>query len=61
MKRTENFTLLLCSDGLSGYCNDDEIYEVMKSTPLENVSKALIDLALSKGGRDNVTIAVVNE
>ena len=60
-KRTEHFTLLLCSDGLSGYCNDDEIYEVMKSTPLENVSKALIDLALSKGGRDNVTIAVVNE
>jgi len=61
MKREENFTILLCSDGLSGYCSDEEIYEIMKSTPLDEVSKALIDLALSKGGRDNVTLAIVTE
>lgn len=61
MKREKKFTILLCSDGLSGYCSDEEIYEIMKSTPLEEVSKALIDLALSKGGRDNITIAIVTE
>lgn len=61
MNRESEFTLLLCSDGLSGYCSDEEIYEVMKSTPLEEVSKALIDLALSKGGRDNITLAVIKE
>lgn len=61
MKREEKFTILLCSDGLSGYCSDEEIYEIMKSTPLEEVSKALIDLALSKGGRDNITLAIVTE
>ena len=61
MKREEKFTLLLCSDGLSGYCSDEEIYEIMKSTPLDEVSKALIDLALSKGGRDNITLAIITE
>jgi len=61
LKREENFTLLLCSDGLSGYCSDSEIFEVLKSTPLEEVSKALIDLALSKGGRDNITLAVITD
>ncbi len=61
MKREEKFTILLCSDGLSGYCSDEEIYEIMKSTPLDEVSKALIDLALSKGGRDNITLAIVTE
>ncbi|MGN0613058.1 MAG: Stp1/IreP family PP2C-type Ser/Thr phosphatase [Porcipelethomonas sp.] len=61
MKREEKFTLLLCSDGLSGCCSDDEIYDIMKSTPLDEVSKALIDLALSKGGRDNITLAVITD
>lgn len=61
MKREKDFTLLLCSDGLSGYCSDSEIYEVMKKTPLEEMTKALIDLALSKGGRDNITLAVITD
>lgn len=61
MKREEKFTILLCSDGLSGYCSDSEIYDVMKKTPLEEMSKALVDLALSKGGRDNITLAVITD
>ncbi len=61
MKREDKFTLLLCSDGLSGYCSDSEIFEIMKSTPLEEVNSALIDLALSKGGRDNITLAVITD
>lgn len=61
MKREEKFTILLCSDGLSGYCSDSEIFEVMRKTPLEELSKALIELALSKGGKDNITFAVITE
>lgn len=61
MKREEKFMLLLCSDGLSGYCSDSDIADIIKSTPLEEVSKALIDLALSKGGRDNITLAVITD
>lgn len=57
----DKISLLLCSDGLSGYCTDDEIYDVIKNSDFENVTQNLIDLALSKGGRDNVTVAVISE
>lgn len=53
--------LLLCSDGLSGYCSDEEIYDRIKETDLDNVVEELVDLALSKGGRDNVTVAVITD
>ncbi|MDE6775913.1 MAG: Stp1/IreP family PP2C-type Ser/Thr phosphatase [Ruminococcus sp.] len=52
-------SLLLCSDGLSGYCTDDEIYDVISRTVFEEQVNSLIQLALEKGGRDNVTVAVV--
>ncbi len=61
LKRIDNFKIILCSDGLSGYCSDEEIYEVLQSSPLEEVSGKLIDLALSKGGRDNITLAVITD
>lgn len=57
----DKINLLLCSDGLSGYCTDDEIYDVIMSSGFDNVTENLIDLALSKGGRDNVTVAVISE
>ncbi len=57
----DKISLLLCSDGLSGYCTDDEIYDVIMNTDFENVTEELINLALSKGGRDNVTVAVISE
>lgn len=55
----DKISLLLCSDGLSGYCSDDEIYNAISGSDIDGVSDALIQLALGKGGRDNVTIAVV--
>lgn len=57
----DKISLLLCSDGLSGYCTDDEIYNVIKDSDFDSVTQNLIDLALSKGGRDNVTVAVISE
>ncbi len=56
-----SINLMLCSDGLSGYCTDEEIYDVIKNSDFENVTHNLIELALSKGGRDNVTVAVISE
>jgi protein phosphatase len=53
--------LLLCSDGLSGYCSDDEIYDVILNSSFDDVADELINLALSKGGRDNVTVAVISD
>ncbi|MDE5771542.1 MAG: Stp1/IreP family PP2C-type Ser/Thr phosphatase [Ruminococcus sp.] len=57
----DKISLLLCSDGLSGYCTDDEIYDVIMNTDYDSVTEELINLALSKGGRDNVTVAVIYE
>ena len=57
----DKISLLLCSDGLSGYCSDDEIYNVILSSPFDDVADKLIELALSKGGRDNVTVAVISD
>lgn len=55
----DKISLLLCSDGLSGYCSDDEIYGVIAKVPFDDVAQELINLALNKGGRDNVTVAVI--
>lgn len=57
----DKISLLLCSDGLSGYCSDDEIYDVIAKAPFDDVADELIKLALSKGGRDNITVAVISD
>ncbi len=57
----DKISLLLCSDGLSGYCSDDEIYGVILNSSFDDVAEELINLALSKGGRDNVTVAVISD
>ncbi|MDE6521020.1 MAG: Stp1/IreP family PP2C-type Ser/Thr phosphatase [Ruminococcus sp.] len=56
----DKINLLLCSDGLSGYCSDDEIFSVICENSFDNTVDALIGLALDKGGRDNVTIAYIS-
>ncbi|MBE6865044.1 MAG: Stp1/IreP family PP2C-type Ser/Thr phosphatase [Ruminococcus flavefaciens] len=57
----DKISLLLCSDGLSGYCSDEEIYGVILNSSFDDVAEELINLALSKGGRDNVTVAVISD
>ncbi|MBB5421059.1 protein phosphatase [Paraburkholderia atlantica] len=50
---------LLCSDGLSNELSDDEIAGVLTSAERENACGELVDLALARGGRDNITAVVV--
>ncbi len=57
--RPKEFQLLLCSDGLSGYCTKEEIFSVMQETHFEGLVQSLMKLALDKGGKDNISIAVV--
>lgn len=57
----DKIRLLLCSDGLSGYCSNDEIYETISEAGFDNAVDSLIQLALDKGGRDNVTAAVISD
>lgn len=51
---------LLCSDGLHGYLADGELAKVFAETPEEKVGEALITLANSRGGKDNITVIVVS-
>lgn len=60
LPREGDFKFLLCSDGLCGFCTDEEIQEVLEQEEdAEVLVKQLVDLALSKGGKDNVTVAVM--
>ena len=50
---------LLCSDGLSNELSDDEIGSVLSSTERATACEELVELALARGGRDNITAVVV--
>lgn len=51
-------TFLLCSDGLTGQVEDDEIGAILSCmTPAEAVH-ALVDMANLRGGPDNITVIV---
>lgn len=51
--------VLLCSDGLTKHVSDAEIAEHFeKMTSSEQVSRDLLNLALERGGTDNVTIVI---
>ncbi|MBX3270018.1 MAG: serine/threonine-protein phosphatase [Sandaracinaceae bacterium] len=49
---------LVCSDGLHGYLQEDEIVPLLTLGPDVATSK-LIDIANQRGGRDNITAVVV--
>ena len=56
-----NDILLLCSDGLTDLLWNDEILEVIRSKPtLKEASRALIELANSRGGHDNITVVLIS-
>ena len=50
---------VICSDGLTGHVDDDEILKIAGRRPAASGCQELIDLALSRGGKDNVTVIVV--
>jgi protein phosphatase len=61
-RRDEQFQLLLCSDGLSGYCGNAELAHVLEQgLGAEECVEQLINTALDKGGRDNVSVAIVTQ
>lgn len=53
-------TILLCSDGLSGCIKDDELAIMLRESRGEDAVEALINLANSRGGPDNITALVIN-
>lgn len=51
---------LLCSDGLTKYATFGILQKELSSQPIETVSDRLIQIALSGGGADNITVVVVD-
>jgi protein phosphatase len=53
--------LMLCSDGLHGMINDQEIKRLLVPVPesLEEASARLVDAANEAGGRDNVSVVLL--
>lgn len=52
---------LLCSDGLVDEVDDDAIGEVLRTVPsAQTAAERLVSLANENGGRDNVTVIVVD-
>jgi PPM family protein phosphatase len=53
--------LLLCSDGLTDLITEDEILDILSSeeSPAE-ICECLVDAALSQGGRDNITVLILD-
>lgn len=52
--------LLLCTDGLSGEVDDALAAQFLAAGSPAEVAPALVDAALQAGGRDNVTVLVVD-
>jgi protein phosphatase len=61
LKLLPNDVVLLCSDGLTDLVWNDEILEVVRSKPnLKDAARALVELANSRGGHDNITVILIS-
>ncbi len=51
--------LMLCTDGLTDMVEESQIEDVMlKGVTAQSACRALVDIALNNGGRDNITVIV---
>jgi len=54
------YRLLLCCDGLWGMVSDDQLTQVIRSAPTpQEACDRLVELANAAGGKDNITVAIV--
>lgn len=55
----KNSIILICTDGLTNYCSDELIYSYVYNKELEKSLNDLINYAKDKGGKDNITVAII--
>lgn len=55
----EGDRILLCSDGLTDMLRDEEIKELIALADLEEAGQQLLEKALDNGGRDNVSLILI--
>lgn len=54
-----NGAVILCTDGLSNYCDEGVIFRMTKDISPEELPKALVKTALDNGSGDNITAALI--
>lgn len=52
--------LLLCSDGLTEVCEDEDLAQLLADRSAEDATEELVKAALDRGAPDNVTVVVVD-
>jgi protein phosphatase len=52
-------TLLLCTDGLWGVVGDSDLAQVVRTNSPTDACQKLVDIALERGGPDNITVVVL--
>lgn len=52
---------LVCSDGLHGMVTDEKMAEIIKNSKLEKAADKLIAAALEGGGRDNISLVLLQD
>jgi protein phosphatase len=55
----KNDVLMICTDGLWGQMQADEIEKVLGSESPDSASRSLVQLAKDRGGPDNITLQVL--
>ena len=55
----EDDLYLLCSDGLTNMLDEEEIQEILSSYEAKEAVDILIDRALGRGGKDNITVIIL--
>ena len=52
-------TLVLCTDGLWGLVGDQELARIVQANSTRGIRTRLVNLALERGGPDNITVLVL--
>ena len=55
----ENSRLLLCTDGLSNFVKETEIFNTFNNNQTKDIAEILVDKANAAGGGDNITAVIV--
>lgn len=52
---------LVCSDGLHGLVSDEQLRDALADNPPEQAADLLLQAALDAGGRDNISLVIVDD
>lgn len=56
----KNKHILMCTDGLTNFVDDDTIAQIVKNHSSRTARDKLIELANENGGRDNITLIIID-